>query len=141
MQSTANRHDQLCFAVVDDEPLMSQLVSDMLSSANVSVEVFSLGAELLKSANLLKFRSIILDLSLPDIDGFELIDKLANRTIGMPILLMSGHDNAILSASRNYGEARGLNILAALGKPFTRSDLHAVLGLAECLPSPQSQAT
>ena len=131
MQSISPRDNPLCFAVVDDEPSMSQLVSDMLSAVQVSVEVFSLGAELLQSANLLKFKSIILDLSLPDIEGFDLMDKLAQKCAGMPIVLTSGHDNVILSAARVYGEARGLNMLATLGKPFTRGELFSVLGLSE----------
>lgn len=131
MQSISHGDKPLCFAVVDDEPLMAQLVSDMLSSTHVSVEVFSLGAELLKSANLLKFKSIILDLSLPDIEGFDLMDKLAEKCAGMSVLLISGHDNVILSAAHIYGEARGLKMLATLGKPFTRGDLLSVLGLSE----------
>jgi hypothetical protein len=131
MQSILNGGAHLCFAVLDDEPLMAQLVSDMLGSVHVSVEVFSLGAELLQSANLLKFKSIILDLSLPDIDGFDLMDKLAQKCAGMPIVLISGHDDVILRAARIYGEARGLNMLATLGKPFTRGDLLSVLGWSE----------
>ena len=131
MQSILNGDAHLCFAVLDDEPLMAQLVSDMLGSVHVSVEVFSLGAELLQSANLLKFKSIILDLSLPDIDGFDLMDKLAQKCAGMSIVLISGHDDVILRAARIYGEARGLNMLATLGKPFTRGDLLSVLGWSE----------
>lgn len=110
---------------------MSQLVSDMLSSVNVSVEVFSLGAELLRSANLPKFNSIILDLSLPDIDGFDLLGELAAKSVATSILLISSHDNAILSAARTYGGALGLEMLAAISKPFTRGDLLSALGLAE----------
>ena len=117
------------FAIVDDEPFMAQLVSDMLSYANVDVEVFPLGADFLQSPNLLKFKTIILDLSLPDIDGFDLMDKLAADTIGVSLLLISGHSSATINAARIYGRGIGLNMRGALVKPFTRDDLLSCLGL------------
>ena len=129
MQVVPKELEQTSYAVVDDEPLMAQLVSDMLSSANVDVEVFTLGAELHKSTNLPKFKSIILDLSLPDIDGFDLLTKLSEEDLGMSILLISGHDMSTISAAHIYGEALGLKMLGALAKPFTRTELLSILGL------------
>lgn len=121
--------ERLSFAVVDDEPFMAQLVSDMLSSADVDVEVFPLGADFLRSPNLLKFKTIILDLSLPDIDGFDLMDKLAADTIGVSVLLISGHSNATINAAEIYGRGIGLKMSGALTKPFTRDELLAALVL------------
>jgi two-component system OmpR family response regulator len=121
--------ERLLFAIVDDEPFMAQLVSDMLSSADVDVEVFPLGADLLRSPNLRRFKTCILDLSLPDIDGFEVMDKLAADRAGMSMLLMSGHNHATIDAAIIYGKGIGLNMLAALSKPFTRDDLLSGLGL------------
>jgi FixJ family two-component response regulator len=122
--------ERLLFAIIDDEPFMSQLVSDMLTSVNVDVEIFPLGADFLQSPNLLKFKTIILDLSLPDIDGFDLMDKLASDTNSMSVVLISGHDTATISAANIYGRGIGLNMRGALNKPFTRDELLAALGLA-----------
>lgn len=116
------------FAIVEDEPFMAQLVSDMLVSSGAEVEIFELGAALLKSADLLKFKAIILDLSLPDIDGFELMENLAANTIGMSIVLMSGHDPGTLRAARIYGNGLGLKMRGALAKPFTKYEMLAALG-------------
>jgi two-component system OmpR family response regulator len=121
--------DLLRFAIVEDEPFMAQLVSDMLASAGVDVEVFMLGADLLKCADLLNFKCIILDLSLPDIDGFDLMDKLAADTIGMSIVLMTGHNLATVRAAKIYGNGVGLKVRGALTKPFTKDELFAALGL------------
>ena len=117
------------FAIVDDEPFMAQLVSDMLASADVDVAVFPLGADFLQSPNLLKFKTVILDLSLPDIDGFDLMDKLAADTIDLPVLLISGHNTATINAARIYGKGIGLNMRGALTKPFTSDELFSGLGL------------
>jgi two-component system OmpR family response regulator len=117
------------FAIVEDEPYMAQLVSDMLLSGGADVEIFQLGSDLLKSVNLLNFRLIILDLSLPDIDGFDLMDKLASKYIGMSLVLASGHDQAVVRAATIYGNGLGLKICAGLTKPFSRDELFAAVGL------------
>jgi FixJ family two-component response regulator len=118
------------FAIVEDDPFMAQLVSDMLITGGIEVQVFMFGLDLLKCANLLSFKTIVLDLSLPDVDGFDLMDKLAADNIGMSIVLMSGHDIAILRGASIYANGIGLNVRGALTKPFTRGDLFAALGLA-----------
>ena len=119
------------FAIVEDDPFMAQLVSDMLTSAGIEVQVFMLGMDLLKSPDVLNFKAIILDLSLPDIDGFDLMDQLAAKYIGMSILLMSGHQLATVRAAQIYGNGVGLKMRGALTKPFTRDALLVTLGLQE----------
>jgi DNA-binding response OmpR family regulator len=116
-------------AVVEDEPFVAQLVGDMLASAAVDVAAFSCGADLLRSASLLKFKTIILDLSLPDIDGFDLMDRLTVQAVGISLVLMSGRDLSILRAAKIYGNGIGLNVRSALTKPFSKDELFAALGL------------
>ena len=122
-------NDPSGFAIVDDDPFMAQLVSDMLSSGGVESQIYGLGLDLLKSADLRKFKSIVLDLSLPDIGGFDIMDKLAADAIGCSVLVMSGHDTATVRAANIYGKGIGLKMLGALAKPFSRSDLFDALGL------------
>jgi DNA-binding response OmpR family regulator len=116
-------------AVVEDEPFVAQLVGDMLASAAVDVTAFDCGADLLRSASLLKFKTIILDLSLPDIDGFDLMDRLTVQAVGISLVLMSGRDLSILRAAKIYGNGIGLNVRSALTKPFSKDELFAALGL------------
>jgi two-component system response regulator TctD len=120
---------RLRFAIVEDDPFMAELVRDMLSSADVEVDVFMLGADLLKHHDLLQFKAIVLDLSLPDIDGFELMDQLAAQRVCMSMVLMSGHNLATVRAAKIYGNGIGLKVRGALTKPFTRIELFAALGL------------
>jgi CheY-like chemotaxis protein len=120
---------QPLLAIVDDNPFMAQLVSDMLSSCNIDSEVFANGLDLLKSANLPRFKTIILDLSLPDIDGIELMTKLATGPNSSAVLLISGHNPSVVRAAKLYGREIGLTMRGALSKPFSRADLFAALGL------------
>jgi FixJ family two-component response regulator len=116
-------------AMVDDDPSMIKLVSLMLSNANIRLETFMTGAALLKSAALKNYNTIILDLSIPDAEGFHIMDKLVIKNITATILLISGHDHVILMAAKAYGDGMGLNLCGALRKPFTQPDLLAALGL------------
>ena len=129
VQLSPHLQGNCCFAIVDDEPSMAKLVSNMLLSSGAKVEVFSNGVDLLKNTNLIQFDSVILDLSLPDIDGFEMMEKLAARAKGLFVILISGHDIAVVNAARTYGNAIGLNVHASLIKPFSRDQLFAALGL------------
>ena len=130
MPINPQKSGQYRFAIVEDEPAIAQLVNDMLLSSGAKVEVFTGSAAFLKSTNLLQFRSVVLDLSLPDVDGFELMEMLATKSKGMSVVLMSGHDIAIVRAAKVYGNAIGLNVRAALTKPFSRDELFAGLGLS-----------
>jgi CheY-like chemotaxis protein len=126
---TASHLDRPLVAVIEDEPFMAQLVGDMLTSGGVDVEVFSLGSDFLKRQRHKNFKAFILDLSLPDIDGFEVMDKLADDFIGISIVLMTGHDLAVLRAAKIYGNGLGLKIRGTLTKPFSREQLFSALGL------------
>jgi FixJ family two-component response regulator len=117
------------YAVVEDEPFMAELVRDMLSSCDLGVEVFNLGADLFDSPRLLRFEAIVLDLSLPDMEGFDIMDKLAAIGSRSSIMVTSGHDSSIVLAAKIYGRGIGLNMLGALSKPFTRNELLSGLGL------------
>ena len=123
--------DRLRFAIVEDDPFIAELVGDMLTLRDVETQVYSAGLDLLKSPDLLKFNAIILDLSLPDIDGFEIMEHLADKTGGMSVLLMSGHNLGTLRAAKIYGNGVGLKIRGVLTKPFTKYELFTALGLHE----------
>lgn len=118
------------FAVVEDDPYVALLIKYMLTDAHVRVEMFALGSDLLKSPNLPHFQTILLDLSLPDIDGFDLMQQLATRYIGLSILIISGHADATLRAAQMHANGVGLNVRGVLCKPFSKEDLLSLLGLA-----------
>ena len=117
------------FAIVEDDPFMAELVSGMLTLGGVDFEVFTQGKDLLKRSNLHEFQAIILDLSLPDIDGFDLMEKLATEVAGMSMVLMSGHPLSVVRAAKIFGNGIGLKVRGAITKPFTQAELFAALGL------------
>jgi DNA-binding response OmpR family regulator len=118
------------FAIVEDDPFMAQLVCEMLVDLDEEPLVFSGGMDLLRYTGHSMFHTTLLDLSLPDIDGFDLMDKLAAQSMGLSLVLMSGHDPSVLRAAQLYGNGLGLNVRGVLCKPFTKTELIATLGVA-----------
>lgn len=70
---------------------------------------------------------IALDLSMPEMDGVQVIAELANRGCSARIIISSGLDSRLLeAASRSAGE-NGLDMAGVLPKPFTLSLLRSLL--------------
>lgn len=70
---------------------------------------------------------IILDLSMPDQDGFEVIELIgrAGKTPGL--IIASGQTGPIVDAARRSAAAVNLPVLGSLEKPFAVRDLLALL--------------
>ncbi len=118
-------------AIVEDDPMMGGLVAQMLAHYGLSTQLFSGGLALLRSDALKDYGTIIMDLSLPDMDGFELIQKLAERAPHAELLLMTGRGNATLESARMVAEGLGTRVVGALNKPFSHLELALALTLEE----------
>jgi FixJ family two-component response regulator len=76
--------------IVDDDFRIREAISDLLASRNLESVAFESAAEYLRFGNPTVPSCLILDVSLPDIDGLELQDALA-PTQHPPIVFISGH--------------------------------------------------
>ena len=122
--------ERSAYAVVEDDPLMANLVSNMLASSDVDIEMFMLIADFLKCENLQKFKAILLDLSLPDIDGLKVLERLEALSVCAPVVLMSAHESHVLAAAKIVGNGYGLNVTTVLRKPYARQELLSALEIS-----------
>ena len=106
--------------LVEDAPTMSQSIDMMLSSANMVVDVTDLGEDGLEIGKLYDYDIIILDLMLPDIDGYEVLRRLRNSKVDTPVLILSG-----LTESENKVKGLGSGADDYLTKPFNKDELIA----------------
>ena len=118
-------------AVVEDDAAMGALVVQMLALHGLPTQLFAGGFALLRSDALATFTTIVMDLSLPDMDGFELIQKLAERVPNVELVMMTGRSRATLESARMVAEGRGLRVAGALNKPFSHLELSIALKLGE----------
>lgn len=66
--------------VVEDQELQSRELTEQLTGKGVDVKQAFTGKEALELLNEVKFDCIILDLKLPDISGFDLLDQIKSQT-------------------------------------------------------------
>jgi two-component system, OmpR family, response regulator len=110
--------------VVDDEPDANDILAHLVRPQGFEpIQVFS-GEEALQAVSQHRPDLILLDLVLPDIDGFEVCDRLKrNRETNLiPIIMVTAHHDA---KERAAGVRVGAN--GYLTKPFTPEQLHAAM--------------
>jgi two-component system alkaline phosphatase synthesis response regulator PhoP len=105
---------------IEDEADVSALVSHVLTRAGYRVETAATGREALSRIAQAHPTLILLDLMLPDIDGFALCEILRHdrATATIPIMLLSGWSSP---ESRHVGLELGA--LDYVVKPFSPRDL------------------
>ena len=80
--------------MIEDEPRIQRFVSKGLSAEGFSVTCASTGAEGLGLALTGAFELIILDLGLPDVDGFELLTRLRRQDPTVPVIILTARSSA-----------------------------------------------
>ncbi|MCX9015234.1 MAG: response regulator [Candidatus Methanoperedens sp.] len=105
--------------VVDDEPDTLELIQLVLESGGFKVIPASSGAEALKIIETVRPGLVLLDIMMPDMDGWEVFRKIKEKDSNIPI--------AILTAkSQNIDKLLGLHVLKAddyITKPFGKNEL------------------
>ena len=104
--------------VLDDEPEFCDLVTQMATAAGVSTRAFGDVTSLEVALTEALPDVIVLDLSLGDSDGIDVLRSLAASRFGGAILLISGREADTIGAVSNIGEQYGLTMLPFLRKPF-----------------------
>lgn len=111
--------------LVEDDQELAEFVRKSLEEEHCMVRVAHRGGSGLRYAERHQFDIIVLDVMLPEIDGFEITRRLRLQHIRTPILLLTGRD-----APQDV--VRGLDAGADdyLTKPFTMGELLARLRAA-----------
>ncbi|QJE73555.1 response regulator transcription factor [Aerophototrophica crusticola] len=107
--------------LVEDDPMMLKSIELMLGSeAGYIVDSTAMGEDGLEIGKLYDYDIIILDLMLPDIDGYEVLRRLRSARVTTPILILSG-------LSDLDAKIKGLGFGADdyLTKPFDKRELLA----------------
>ena len=111
--------------IVDDEPSISELVSTALRYEGFQVETAASGSEALRAVTSSHPDLVLLDVQLPDFDGFVVQSRLANVGIRLPIIFLTARD-------ATADKVRGLSLGADdyITKPFSIDELIARVRVA-----------
>jgi two-component system OmpR family response regulator len=106
--------------VVDDEPAIADLVSTTLRYEGFETATAGDGRAALESVEAFRPDLLVLDVMLPDLDGFEVQRKLIDRGLRVPVLFLTARD-------ATEDKVRGLRVGADdyVTKPFSLEELVA----------------
>jgi EAL domain-containing protein (putative c-di-GMP-specific phosphodiesterase class I)/ActR/RegA family two-component response regulator len=112
-----------CALVVDDDGFQRRLLVRLLKELGVpEVAEADNGITALQA-----FRSrqdlLICDLEMPEMDGLELLAKLAELRVATSVVITSAHDASVLSAAEAMAKADGMHFLGTLPKPVSKEAL------------------
>ncbi len=106
--------------LVEDDSATARSIELMLRSGGFVVDTSEFGEDGIEVSKLYDYDIILLDLMLPDIDGYEVLKRLRAQKVTTPILILSG-----LSEMDNKIKGLGFGADDYLTKPFDRRELIA----------------
>nr|MBA3361828.1 response regulator [Acidimicrobiia bacterium] len=104
--------------VVDDEETLAEMLGTALRFAGYDVELASGGIEALKAVKDDPPDLVVLDVNLPDLDGFEVCRRLRRDGHEMPLIFLTARDGI---ADLRFGFHHGGDDY--LTKPFSLEEL------------------
>ena len=119
----ASSNTPLSVLVVDDNLAAAELLGDVLRTLGHRASVAGGGEQAIRVAVVSRPDAILMDLRMPDIDGWEAARRIKTVMPEIALIAMSG---AISSA--DWAKARVAGCEAQITKPVTRSGLAEVLG-------------
>jgi len=106
--------------LVEDDPTAAQSIEMMLRSESYICDVTDMGEDALEIGKLYDYDIIILDLMLPDMDGYQVLRRLRAARVKTPVFILSGLNGL-------DDKIKGLDVGADdyLTKPFDKRELIA----------------
>jgi two-component system response regulator FixJ len=99
--------------VVDDDRDVRCSISFMLGAAGIQSRPFGSGADFLEGLTELQPGCVLLDIRMPDKDGFQVMADLGNSQVDWPVIVMTGHGEVSVAV-----RAMKLGAIDFLEKPF-----------------------
>jgi len=112
--------------VVDDEAAIRQTLEQLLTYEKYAVQLAANGQAALDLLADQKVDVMLLDIKMPDMDGFEVLERVQVEHANVPVIVVSGHGNIETAV-----EAVRKGAYDFLEKPLDRSRL--LLTLGNCL--------
>jgi two-component system, LuxR family, response regulator FixJ len=99
--------------VIDDDEAVRESLDFLLRSAGLSVRTYDSAATFLDAAPKIAAGCIITDVRMPGLSGIDLLRRLQEMQIGLPVIVITGHGDVPLAV-----EAMKCGAVDFLEKPF-----------------------
>lgn len=112
---------------LDDDPRMGPVLRRVAGRHGHDVHFYTASAAFKADVSRESPDLVVLDLGLGQESGIDIIDWLARARVNVPVVLLSGHGDALLDTARRIARASGVEVLAAVNKAQMVRDLTPVL--------------
>lgn len=108
--------------LVDDIEIMGHYCDRLLKNSNLTIQYVSSGSEALEACKQQTFNLILLDLQMPELDGYETLEQLRKQNIHTPAIAITANAR---SSTREKASKAGF--AQFLSKPFKLQDFLQVI--------------
>jgi CheY-like chemotaxis protein len=120
--------------IVEDDPAEQLAIRELLSDDDIEVEIVATGSEALNAVGKQTVDCMVLDLRLPDMSGFEVLERLSGQagSADLPVVVFTGRELSLAEDSRLHELARSV-VVKDVESPERLLDetalfLHRVIG-------------
>ena len=99
--------------VIDDDEAMRDSLDFLLGASGFCVHVFESAAAFLAALPVARSGCVVTDIRMPGMDGLELLQRLKNEKVALPVVIMTGHGDVPLAV-----DAMKLGAADFVEKPF-----------------------
>jgi len=121
--------------LVEDDTTAATGITMMLKSGGAVVDVADTGEEALELVRHYDYDIVVLDLMLPDMEGYDVVRRMRSARNGVPVLILSG-----LSSPQAKVKGLGAGADDYMTKPFDKAELlarvHAVVRRSKGFSTP-----
>lgn len=103
--------------IIEDEEPVAKVLRDKLKNAGYNVQFFLTASEALGALKKDNFNLIILDIILPNMDGFQFLEEIKKRNINVPVIVTSN-----LGSEEDMEKAKSLGAKYYIVKAETTMD-------------------
>ena len=105
-------------AVVDDDMIIQELVKTVLDDTGWNISVFNNGKEFVNALGSNKFDLVFLDLMMPEMNGFQVLEFMKQKKIIIPTIVFSA-----LTRKETVSKAMGFGVKSYIIKPLKPENL------------------
>jgi two-component system response regulator FixJ len=106
--------DNAVVHLVDDDEEVRRALAFLLGTAGLAVRVYESAISLLNALDAPRSGCIVSDVRMPGIDGLQLLQRLKDKKITLPVIIMTGHADVALAV-----EAMRAGAVDFIEKPFS----------------------
>ena len=108
--------------VIDDDEAVRHSIEFLLRSANIEVKVYDSAAAFLAALPAISSGCVVTDVRMPEMSGIELLRKLKEMQVSLPVIVITGHGDVPLAVEAMKGGAADF-----IEKPFDDEALLAAI--------------